>query len=270
MEEGDPDRDSLPRQGPYASLVPPGSPWNTTGKHMIGIHTPTGTVISPTLISPERYAWLYAAHSRRRQPEDFTHDLLKLLARYHPRAKSLNPQGRKLKLSNHWAIPPLLRVAMEKIFHTTTELFGSPLNCPMTEGITYCSTFQDDAHFGAIIDSFRYRWTNSCMANPEYEPEDMLKAVLHALASSEHTDTPFLVIMVLPVWDDSPWTSKAIRGHTNMSTLIRIPSGHMRFIPAHKQADDATMELTPAKWPVELILIANDLGREAYLDPSRI
>ena len=55
-----------------------------------------------------------------------------------------------------------------------------------------------------------------------------------------------------------------------MSTLIRIPSGHMRFIPAHKQADDATMELTPAKWPVELILIANDLGREAYLDPSRI
>ena len=73
---------------------------------------------------------------------------------------------------------------MEKIFLTTTELFGSPLNCPMTDGLTYCSAFQDDVHFGAILNSFRYRWTASCMANPEYEPEDMLHAVLHALASS--------------------------------------------------------------------------------------
>ncbi len=37
-----------------------------------------------------------------------------------------------------------------------------------------------------------------------------------------------------------------------MSNLIRIPTGHMRFIPAHKQADDASMELTPAKWPVQV------------------
>ncbi len=55
-----------------------------------------------------------------------------------------------------------------------------------------------------------------------------------------------------------------------MSTLIRIPSGHMRFVPAHKQTDDASMELKPTKWPVELVLIANALGREAYLDNSKI
>ena len=55
-----------------------------------------------------------------------------------------------------------------------------------------------------------------------------------------------------------------------MSTLIRIPSGHMRFVPANKQTDDESTELKPAKWPVELILIANDLGREAYLDENRI
>jgi len=63
------------------------------GRNMIGLHTPTGTVISPTLISPERYEWLYDALSRVRKSEDFTQDLLKLLSRYHPRAKSLNPQG---------------------------------------------------------------------------------------------------------------------------------------------------------------------------------
>jgi hypothetical protein len=140
----------------------------------------------------------------------------------------------------------------------------------MTEGITLCSAFQEDVNFGAIIDSLLYRWTNSCIANPEYEPEDMLKAVLQALASSKHINAPFLVIMVLPIWDDSPWTSKAIKGHINMFTLIRIPTGHMRFVPAHKQADDASMELTPAKWPVELVLIANDLGRDAYLENNRV
>ncbi len=47
---------------------------------MIGVHTPTGSIISPTLISPERYNWLYAAHSQRAHPEAFTHDLLKILA----------------------------------------------------------------------------------------------------------------------------------------------------------------------------------------------
>jgi hypothetical protein len=47
----------------------------------------------------------------------------------------------------------------------------------------------------------------------------MLKAVLHALASSESTEIPFLVTMILPVWEGTPWNSAAIRGHTNMSTL---------------------------------------------------
>ncbi len=55
-----------------------------------------------------------------------------------------------------------------------------------------------------------------------------------------------------------------------MSTLIQIPSGHMRFMPAHKQTDDESVELKPAKWPVELVLIANAMGREAYLSNQRI
>ncbi len=61
-----------------------------------------------------------------------------------------------------------------------------------------------------------------------------------------------------------------MRGHTNMPTLIRIPSGHMRFLPADKQTDETSVELKPAKWPVELIRIANDMGREVYLDNCRI
>ena len=42
LEEGDPYRESIPRQDPYTSMVPPTSPWNRLGRDMIGVHTPTG------------------------------------------------------------------------------------------------------------------------------------------------------------------------------------------------------------------------------------
>ncbi len=45
--------DSLPKTNPYVTLVSPTSPWNRLGRDMIGVHTPSGIVISPTLISPE-------------------------------------------------------------------------------------------------------------------------------------------------------------------------------------------------------------------------
>ena len=71
--------------------------WNTLGADMIGVHNPNGTATSPTLISPQRYAWLHAAHSRLNQGMDFLHDLQNLMLRYHPRAETINPQGRKYK-----------------------------------------------------------------------------------------------------------------------------------------------------------------------------
>jgi hypothetical protein len=51
-----------------------------------------------------------------------------------------------------------------------------------------------------------------------------------------------------------------------MTTLISMPAGHMRFVPAHKQADEATVVLSPARWPVEFVLIANPKGRAAFMN----
>ena len=44
----------------------------------------------------------------------------------------------------------------------------------------------------------------------------------------------------------------------------------MRFVPAHKQTDEVTPILSPAKWPVEFVLIANSKGRESFLNHERI
>jgi len=80
----------------------------------------------------------------------------------------------------------------------------------MSEGVTYCSAFPENAVFGEIINSFQFRWISSCIANPEYEPGDMLKAVLHALASSERNETSFLLVLIILIWDDTPWNSASI------------------------------------------------------------
>jgi len=140
----------------------------------------------------------------------------------------------------------------------------------MSDGITYCSAFPKDTVFGAIINSFQFRWTGSCVANPEYEHEDMLKAVLHTLVSSEINETPFLVVLILPISEDTPWNSASIRCHSNMSTLTHSRTGHMRFAPVHRQSDSMAAILPPAKWPVELVLTSDGVGREKYLDQSRI
>jgi len=44
----------------------------------------------------------------------------------------------------------------------------------------------------------------------------------------------------------------------------------MRFVPTHRQLDNTTTTVPSAKWPVELVLISNEGGREQYLDPLMI
>ncbi len=125
---------------------------------MIGIHSHTGTAISPTRLSMERYKWLHETHRRLHNHMDFTQDLLGLMSHYHSRAKSLSPRERPLKLmAENWAIPTLLRQAIESTFLTTTEFFGSPLNCSISDDITYCSIFSKDTVFEAVINSSQFR-----------------------------------------------------------------------------------------------------------------
>ena len=44
----------------------------------------------------------------------------------------------------------------------------------------------------------------------------------------------------------------------------------MRFVPAHRQSDDLTPTLSPAKGSMEFVHIVNAAGREKFLDQSWI
>ncbi len=156
---------------------------------------------------------------------------------------------------------------MHACFDTTYELFASPLNSSMNPNVDYCTTFQDNAIFGALFVAFSYRWTGSCIANPEYEPADMRKTILHALACTTSSANLFLVVLILPAWENSPWSTHAILQHPNITTLAHLPANQLKFIPSHKQLDkDLNLSpLRPADWPVDLIIVANEERRQAYL-----
>ena len=98
----------------------------------------------------------------------------------------------------------------------------------------------------------------------------MFKIVLYKLASSKCTETPFLVVIMLLVWEDTPWNSATISSHGNMSTLVHIHVGHMHFVPAHRKSDNAASSLSLAKWPMEFVLISNEVDCEAFLNHDRI
>jgi len=108
---------------------------------MIGLHTQSGAAISPTLIFPERYAWLHIIHHRLAPTSDFIQDLGRLMTIYHPQTKLLNPPSMRINAANQYATPPNLQTLIQRAFLTSNELLFSPLNCSMEGNIAYCTAF---------------------------------------------------------------------------------------------------------------------------------
>jgi len=69
-------------------------------------------------------------------------------------------------------------------------------------------------------------------------------------------------------------TPRGTRPLSAATTTCRPSSGSRRgtcvFLPAHKQSDEANPVLSPAKWPVEFVHIANDKVRETFFYHDRI
>ena len=271
LDEADPDRDAAPTGHLSLMTAPPASSLNPGPTPLYSLHYPDGRIVSPKLLSPERLDWLHTqfiTHSNK-PIDQFLPSLTALLERYHPRASTINPQGRSLDLRNHWAVPRPLMRAIQSSLDTSTELYASPLNCNMATSNTYFSAFPEDSDFGAIHDCHSYRWTGSCIANPEYIAEDMRKAVRHALESATY-DPPFLCLFILPRWDDTPWRSADIMAHEHIEILASLPNHQMRFAPANVDPTNPLPPLPPARWPVDFVIVANTAGRTNWLNIHKL
>ena len=142
------------------------------------------------------------------------------MKRYHPDTTRLTPQDTSFKIANQRALPHCINDAIHATLDTICELFASPLISSTSPSVNYCAAPQEDAVFGAQDQVYSYRWTGLCLAVPEYEPADTRRAVLHALACSTATESPLLVVMTLPAWEDAPWRTHSILSHPNVTTLV--------------------------------------------------
>ena len=114
------------------------------------------------------------------------------MQRYHLDTTRLTPQGTPFKIANQRALPHCLTADIHVTFDTSWELFASPLNSSINPNVNYCAAPQEDAIFEAQDQDYNYRWTGSCLAVPEHEPTNIIKAVLHDLACSTATESQYL------------------------------------------------------------------------------
>ncbi len=99
----------------------------------------------------------------------------------------------------------------------------------------------------------------------------MRKAVRHALESSTY-ESPFLCLLILPKWDDTPWRSADILAHENIEILTTLAPSQMRFAPSDTSPETSIdpTHLSPAKWPVDFVIVANRAGRDQWLDIRKL
>ena len=266
---------------PYLDIYPTGSfTANTvplshpTDGGRVSIHGPSGRAVTPYCLSLQRYLWLRAQHGRHAPPSaDFHQDVARLLHRYHPRSRASGPQGSDLNAPLHNSLQLPLTQAIASSLGSTSELYSCPLTCSMLDGMAYCSPFLEDERFGAVYNALQYRWTGSCLANPEPSAEGSRLAVEHAIRSSVSTNAPFLCLLTLQVRDDAPWSSAGLLAHPHVRRLLRVQPGKFRFVPSSGRREDtavAPSTLTAVKQAVDLLIVANQAGMRTYVDTGSL
>lgn len=128
------------------------------------------------MLSPDRIRHLYHRYqlSNVATKLPFEEEVGRLLTRY--RDGHTNNKGQKPKIHNHWTTQPLLMQFIQHKFKLLGDKFASPLNVnPNTSH--YWTMYEEDTIFGAHHDYYSHRWTGAYEANPEYEDEEMDKAV---------------------------------------------------------------------------------------------
>jgi ribonuclease HI len=248
----------------------------STTQEMACVYDPEGHCLG--MLTPGRANLLYLnfLHCTQRthqdhslQPGTFPEELALLLLRY-KEGTPIKESSRRVKLSNHWTTPTsIYQCIQEELQPTSKERFASPLNYSptMTE---YWSCHQRDQLFGAHHNAYTHQWTGFSVANPEYEPKDMDKAVAWAVHSARHTPIPTVTLFILPAWMDESntaylkWQRKFPQ---NCRVVLRVPKRSFRFVrPDHAVAVYDPAEPGHIKWDVTILAVFNSAGKTAYME----
>ena len=260
-DETQPDRENIPT-GDWTMVE------HSTNAQVIEVHDPRGKWVGD--ISPDRATILLQRFTvatndpsvrKRLTPGSFQQEVGLLLLRYQSGKKITG--NKKVKMSNHWTTPPpLIREGLLRTYDIGQERFASPLN--FNPSIPeYWSAFPQDALFGAHHDAYSSRMTACGYMNPEYEEDELEKALQYAVWASE-TDTPVCFLAVYPEWGKATYMN--LLSHNNVQVVARFRRSTFSFLPPDHWKSSGSTGHQPgtARWQVMVIEISNKSGREKY------
>ena len=210
--------------------------------------------------------WSSASEQEQSTWKPFPWELADLFDRHKPGAK--RGDGGKVKLSNYWTTPDGLRRTIFHEYGVQEESFSSPLNCLITEGGDYCTAHERDRVFGAKYDAYAHSKRGmSIYMNPEYELEDLHKALKWAVATSQEA-SPFCAVLVLPRYQMASYMR--LFSHHNVTLIAKLRKHTFAFMPPDQWETELPDPgaLPTAKFPVLIVEVANQLGREQYRSPG--
>jgi len=233
---------------------------------IVGVHDPDGKWVGD--ISERRVEALHARYTKVMQnpslrqelrPGKFPHELGRLLNRYKTGTKV--GKSWRVKMSNHWATPAvILEDGICKVYDIRQERFASPLNYNLTIG-NYWSAFPRGRIFGATHDAYSSRMTGCGYMNPEYEQEDLEKALQWAIWSAEGA-TPTCFVAVFPRWENHRYMN--LLAHPTVRVVTRFEEGTFAFDPPDHWTGTSG-KAGKAKWQVMIIEISYEAGRLQYV-----
>ena len=85
-------------------------------------------------------------------------------------------------------------------------------------------------------------------------------------------ESPFLIVLLLPKWKDSPCRTHSILSHPNTCTLVRLNPNQLKFVPANKLIYNnlSKLLLKAANRSIYIVIVANTDGRKNYLHPNHL
>ena len=244
------------------SLTPtPPSPYYThplPDQPIVALHSHDGKFVGTITAARVHLLW----QRYRGPPSSFTMDLCSLIQRYSTRhLPKTTKSGQPVRIRNHWATPPSLMEALQRCFTLDTELFASPLNFHPSS-THYYSADPLDTVFGANHDAYTAPHEGSYQSNPEYEYEDLQKAIAKAIRSSL-TEEPHLTCLIVPLYEKSS-LHKLIH-HKNVHTLLTLPARAFSF-SSPEAWNGLKPPLTPGtKFDTYILIVSNPSGREKYV-----